>query len=190
MQGLLRLFKSVFFGGKTKTEVLSGAPGPAGDLPALDVQLSHIDATVLASQSGPQGGIAAVSGLVQGGWRVGDLASSLSSVCSAAPHSWSVGAPFHPTPPHSAVRAFLPLPPSGFDINWDNEQHWAYGKSISCYDLTPTGQRNGEPIADCFGVLGYPRGAILALADGANWGESPLRAARCAVLASIQHLHK
>ncbi len=58
------------------------------------------------------------------------------------------------------------------------------------YDLGPTGRRNGEPVADCFGILAYPEGAILAVADGVNWGEPPRRAARCAVLGSLNHMHQ
>ncbi|GIM01870.1 hypothetical protein Vretimale_6664 [Volvox reticuliferus] len=57
------------------------------------------------------------------------------------------------------------------------------------YDLGPTGRRNGEPVADCFGILAYPEGAILAVADGVNWGEPPRRAARCAVLGCLNHMH-
>ncbi|GLI63050.1 hypothetical protein VaNZ11_005765 [Volvox africanus] len=72
---------------------------------------------------------------------------------------------------------------------WDNPVDWAYGISVSMYDLGPTGRRNGEPVADCFGILAYPEGAILAVADGVNWGEPPRRAARCAVLGCLNHMH-
>ncbi|GLC38305.1 hypothetical protein PLESTB_001750200 [Pleodorina starrii] len=72
---------------------------------------------------------------------------------------------------------------------WDNPVEWAYGISVSMYDLGPTGRRNGEPVADCFGILAYPEGAILAVADGVNWGEPPRRAARCAVLGCLNHMH-
>lgn len=74
--------------------------------------------------------------------------------------------------------------------SWDNPVDWAYGISVSMYDLGPTGRRNGEPVADCFGILAYPEGAILAVADGVNWGEPPRRAARCAVLGSLNHMHQ
>jgi hypothetical protein len=34
------------------------------------------------------------------------------------------------------------------------------------------------------------QGALLAVADGVNWGEPPRRAARCAVLGCLSSLHK
>lgn len=43
-------------------------------------------------------------------------------------------------------------------------------------------------MADCFAVLGYPNGAILAVADGVNWGEPARRAARCAILGCVSHV--
>jgi len=58
------------------------------------------------------------------------------------------------------------------------------------YDAAPvTGRRSGDPIADCFVTLGYANGALLAVADGVNWGEPARRAARCAVLGATAHLH-
>jgi hypothetical protein len=53
-----------------------------------------------------------------------------------------------------------------------------------------TGQRNGDPIADCFAAIAYQQGAILALADGVNWGERPKAAARGAVLGFCSSLHQ
>jgi hypothetical protein len=52
------------------------------------------------------------------------------------------------------------------------------------------GQRNGDPIADCFAAIAYQQGAILALADGVNWGERPKAAARGAVLGFCSSLHQ
>ncbi|PNH08120.1 hypothetical protein TSOC_005348 [Tetrabaena socialis] len=83
----------------------------------------------------------------------------------------------------------LNLQSADLPASWDNPVDWAYGISVSMYDLGPTGRRNGEPVADCFGILAYPEGAILAVADGVNWGEPPRRAARCAVLGTLQHMH-
>lgn len=75
-------------------------------------------------------------------------------------------------------------------VTWDNPVDWAYGISVSMYDLGPTGRRNGEPVADCFGIVAYQEGALLAVADGVNWGEPPRRAARCAVLGCLNHMHR
>lgn len=47
----------------------------------------------------------------------------------------------------------------------------------------------GNPIADAFGVVAREDSAILALADGVNWGEKACIAARCAVHGCLQHLN-
>lgn len=75
------------------------------------------------------------------------------------------------------------------EATWDHPADWAYGVSTSMYDHAPSGRRNGEPVADCFGIIGYSEGAIMAVADGVNWGEPPRRAARCAVLGALSHIH-
>jgi hypothetical protein len=51
----------------------------------------------------------------------------------------------HLTPRHAELPA-----------SWSDPVDWAHGISVSMYDLGPTGRRNGEPVADCFGVLAYP----------------------------------
>ncbi len=48
----------------------------------------------------------------------------------------------------------------------------------------------GEPIADSFGICVRENSAILALADGVNWGEKACLAARCAVHGCIDYLNK
>ena len=45
----------------------------------------------------------------------------------------------------------------------------------------------GDPIADVFGVVARENSAILALADGVNWGRKSRLAARCAVRAVMEH---
>ena len=57
--------------------------------------------------------------------------------------------------------------------NWFCPHDMAYGIATTLYEKNPTNNiNNGEPIADCFGVAARPNAAILALADGVNWGES------------------
>ncbi|KAG2500204.1 hypothetical protein HYH03_001784 [Edaphochlamys debaryana] len=90
--------------------------------------------------------------------------------------------------PDNGVAVYRQFAPD-LQATWENSVDWAYGVSVSMYDLGPTGRRNGEPVADCFGIIAYPDGAILAVADGVNWGEPPRRAARCAVLGCLNHLH-
>lgn len=46
----------------------------------------------------------------------------------------------------------------------------------------------GDPIADAFVVKVRPNSAFIAVADGVNWGEAPMRAARCAINAVYEHL--
>lgn len=47
----------------------------------------------------------------------------------------------------------------------------AYGIATTLYEKNPTNNtNNGEPIADCFGIVAKSTSAILALADGVNWG--------------------
>lgn len=71
------------------------------------------------------------------------------------------------------------------------QRQQAWGSAISLYELDPlTGQRNGDPIADCFASITYLQGAVLALADGVNWGEKPKQAARGAVLGFCSSLHR
>ncbi|GFR43516.1 hypothetical protein Agub_g4609, partial [Astrephomene gubernaculifera] len=90
--------------------------------------------------------------------------------------------------PDTGVAVYKQFTPD-LQVSWEDPLDWAYGISVSMYDLGPTGRRNGEPVADCFGILAYPEGAVLAVADGVNWGEPPRRAARCAVLGCLNHMH-
>lgn len=47
----------------------------------------------------------------------------------------------------------------------------AYGIATTLYEKNPINNiNNGEPIADCFGISARQNSAILALADGVNWG--------------------
>jgi hypothetical protein len=72
-----------------------------------------------------------------------------------------------------------------------HKQQQTWGSAVSLYDLDPrTGQRNGDPIADCFATIAYQQGAVMALADGVNWGERPKAAARGAVLGFCSSLHQ
>ncbi|CAH8520760.1 unnamed protein product [Heterobilharzia americana] len=81
----------------------------------------------------------------------------------------------------------------------DNEipfNHWetmenrkAHGLSVSLYEKNPvTGKTNGGPIADAFVVRARHNSAYLAVADGVNWGNESMKAARSAVLAIYAYL--
>lgn len=60
------------------------------------------------------------------------------------------------------------LPPAhtGLQLPWNKDTDWAYGSSISLYDATITAgkcTRSGDPIADCFSIVAYKGGALLAV---------------------------
>ena len=73
-------------------------------------------------------------------------------------------------------------------ISFDEER--CFGVSKSLYERNPlTGINAGNPIADVFGVVARENNAIMALADGVNWGEGSRLAARCAIRGTIDHLN-
>ncbi|KAI6172365.1 Protein phosphatase 2C (PP2C)-like domain-containing protein [Aphelenchoides besseyi] len=76
-------------------------------------------------------------------------------------------------------------------LDWnDAEEERAFGISISLYEKHPiSGLQAGLPIADVFAVLARQNNAILALADGVNWGEGSRLAARCAIRGAVDHLN-
>ncbi|XP_020298383.1 PP2C-like domain-containing protein CG9801 [Pseudomyrmex gracilis] len=75
--------------------------------------------------------------------------------------------------------------------DWFNPHENAYGIATTLYEKNPINDtNNGEPIADCFGIVARPNSAILALADGVNWGTKASIAARSAVHGSIEYLNR
>lgn len=62
---------------------------------------------------------------------------------------------------------------SRLPIEWSQKSDYFYGISDSLYDRNQvTRLKNGDPIADCFGIIARQDSAILAVADGVNWGKS------------------
>lgn len=56
--------------------------------------------------------------------------------------------------------------------NWRLENDHAYGLSVSLYEQHYVSkERVGDPIADCFGLVVRGQSAVMAMADGVNWGE-------------------
>ena len=88
--------------------------------------------------------------------------------------------------------------------NWNCPTEFAYGVALSLYeeDRTQMVMQEvngasvqvpmiiGEPVADVFGVLVRENNAILAIADGVNWGNKSRLAARCGVHAVMEHISK
>lgn len=88
--------------------------------------------------------------------------------------------------------------------DWNRPASFAYGTSLSLYEEDRTQMVTqevngtsvqkpmivGEPVADVFGVLVRENNAILAVADGVNWGKKSRLAARCGVHAVMEHIGK
>ncbi|VDN54124.1 unnamed protein product [Dracunculus medinensis] len=78
------------------------------------------------------------------------------------------------------------------NYDWKSlDEDRCFGVSVSLYEKNPlTGINAGNPIADVFGVIARDNNAIIALADGVNWGEGARLAARCAIRGAIDHLNQ
>ncbi|XP_030747522.1 PP2C-like domain-containing protein CG9801 isoform X2 [Sitophilus oryzae] len=80
---------------------------------------------------------------------------------------------------------------SALPSEWNIKTDSFYGLSDSLYDRNQvTKSKNGDPIADCFGLIARNDSAILAVADGVNWGEKASIAAKSAIHASLHYLNK
>nr|CAH7762588.1 unnamed protein product [Callosobruchus chinensis] len=80
---------------------------------------------------------------------------------------------------------------SALPTNWNKRSDFVYGISDSLYDRNQvTNSKNGDPIADCFGIIARNDSAIIAVADGVNWGEKASIAAKSAVHGSLHYLNK
>ncbi|KAL5273066.1 hypothetical protein ACFFRR_000062 [Megaselia abdita] len=74
--------------------------------------------------------------------------------------------------------------------NWKMECDNAYGISVSLYENNMlTKDTMGNPIADCYGMAVRGNVAIMAMADGVNWGDGARLAARSAVHGCIEYLN-
>uniref|UniRef100_A0A1W7R9Y8 PP2C-like domain-containing protein CG9801 n=1 Tax=Hadrurus spadix TaxID=141984 RepID=A0A1W7R9Y8_9SCOR len=75
--------------------------------------------------------------------------------------------------------------------NWNRPSDYSYGIATTLYERHPVTRENaGNPIADSFAICMRENSAILALADGVNWGEKSCLAARCAVHGCMDYLNK
>lgn len=61
-------------------------------------------------------------------------------------------------------------------------------RSVSTYPKLPSGEKDGEPIADRLFVQVNENRMMVAVADGCNWGKRPQMAARDAVTALSQYI--
>ena len=75
--------------------------------------------------------------------------------------------------------------------NWQRPIKQADGEAITLYDhQLGSSDRHGDPIADVYAFIARPNNAILAVADGWNWGLKSRQAARCAVQGCVERLNK
>jgi len=70
----------------------------------------------------------------------------------------------------------------------DFDEAFLSTRSVSTYPKLPTGEKDGEPIADRLFVQVHENRAMVAVADGCNWGKRPQMAARDAVAALSWYL--
>lgn len=75
--------------------------------------------------------------------------------------------------------------------DWSLPHRRAYGAATTLYELHPLTHENaGNPIADCFAIVARKDSAVMALADGVNWGQKACVAARSAVHGCVEYLNK
>lgn len=81
------------------------------------------------------------------------------------------------------------VPPVSGIVNWKERNDVCYGIVTSLYEREKDSDRNaGDPVADCLAIVARPNSCILALADGVNWGERSMLAARSAVYGAVTYL--
>lgn len=70
----------------------------------------------------------------------------------------------------------------------DADEPFVSARSVSTYPHLPSGEKDGDPIADRLFVQIHENRAFFAVADGCNWGKRPQMAARDAVSAVSGYL--
>eukprot|EP00731_Ephydatia_muelleri_P037782 Em0562g5a len=74
--------------------------------------------------------------------------------------------------------------------NWSRPLKQACGEAITLYDHIPgSSEHHGDPIADIYAVIARSNNAILALAEGCNWGPKSRQAACSAVQGCVGKLN-
>ena len=75
--------------------------------------------------------------------------------------------------------------------NWSRPLKQAYGEAVTLYDHIPgSSDHHGDPIADIYAVIARPNNAVLAMAEGCNWGPKSQQAACCAVRGCVGKLNE
>lgn len=161
-------------------DILYGRTGQ--ELPCLKI-CSMLD-EVIAVDTGPDGGLTTVNRGKKKHLTSQD--PSLSYIDSEEPVA----------PPREANggKAEIPLDEeaevAGI-VDWLRPSGIACGAATSLYERHPvTEQVAGTPVADAFAVVARSNNAILALADGVNWGEKAALAARSAIHGCMDYLNR
>lgn len=111
------------------------------------------------------------------------------------PISTSTSQSFEDRQPSTSTSPSIPDPGGSMVAGIEDWQRpsssFAYGISTSLYESHPTlKERAGEPVADSFGICVRENSAILALADGVNWGEKSSLASKCAINGCLDYLNQ
>ncbi|EFA80649.1 protein phosphatase 2C-related protein [Heterostelium album PN500] len=91
--------------------------------------------------------------------------------------------------PHYRV-ANLKSSTHSIQVDGDTDEPFLSTRSISTYPLLPGGEKDGDPIADKLFVQVHRNRAILAVADGCNWGKRPALAASHAIAAFANYFNQ
>nr|XP_022899738.1 PP2C-like domain-containing protein CG9801 isoform X2 [Onthophagus taurus] len=171
LQGLIRLQENPpVISGKTPT-----------DLPNYDLGTYKIGPEcIVGCHTGPNGGLATVKRTEK------HLSIAEAEIDFIDTQEENVSAASDISDASSLTKPDHLLP-----IEWNRTSEHVYGLSDSLYDRNlVTKLKNGDPIADCFGVISRKDSAILAVADGVNWGEKACIAAKSAIHGSLHYLNK
>ncbi|KYR02720.1 protein phosphatase 2C-related protein [Tieghemostelium lacteum] len=75
-------------------------------------------------------------------------------------------------------------------VDGDRDEPYLSTRSVSTYPILPCGEKDGDPIADKLFVQVHRNRAVLAIADGCNWGKRPANAARDAITAFSNYFNQ
>ncbi|KAF2077306.1 hypothetical protein CYY_001372 [Polysphondylium violaceum] len=79
---------------------------------------------------------------------------------------------------------------SSIQVDGDTDEPFLSTRSVSTYPILPGGEKDGDPIADKLFVQVHRNRAVLAIADGCNWGKRPAMAARDAIAAFASYFNQ
>ncbi|GMT16770.1 hypothetical protein PFISCL1PPCAC_8067, partial [Pristionchus fissidentatus] len=183
---------------KQQPELYFGKTGC--DLPLL--QIDSLEPSIVSACTGPEGGLSNVDAVRTD--KVAKMVNLDDEMCLSTDdidtdeedertsiNGSSLSLDDHLPPSNGKTKINTTAKKACDDIDWSRvDEAIAFGSSVSLYERNPlTGVSAGNPIADVYAVCARENNAILALADGVNWGEGARLAARCAVRGAMDHLN-